>query len=62
MAGQRGSDREVTVIGSCGHKKGAHVHGSRGGPVSRRNVIKAQTTPCYDCRVADEPQSRGPAR
>ena len=50
MAGQIGSDREVTVTASCGHKTTARVHGSGRGPASVRNVARNQGRPCYNCR------------
>jgi hypothetical protein len=54
MGGQRGSDRLVDVKASCGHMTMATIHGSQGGPVSRANVGRAASHPCFQCMPKQE--------
>lgn len=58
MGGQRGSDRAITVIGSCGHEKVALVHGFHPGKASARNIYNTEHSPCYDCRLKEAETKR----
>ena len=54
MAGIRMSARLKEVTATCGHKSYAYVPPADSiGPVGRRNIEKARTSPCSECYTTD---------